>query len=119
MVKLTICVVRKPGMSHEEFDTYWRDVHGPLVKSVNEFTRHIRRYVQCHGIASNIPLGSGGQYDGIAELWFDNVESIERAFNEPRYLEVIKPDEKKFVDLEGCVSYISEELEIISGGTAG
>ena len=113
MVKLTICAVRKSGMSHEEFDRYWRDVHGPLVKSVEEFTRHIRRYVQCHGIASATPLGSEGQYDGIAELWFDDVASMELAFNEPRYLEVIKPDERKFVDLDKCVSYISEELEVI------
>ncbi len=113
MVKLTICVVRKPGMSYEEFDTYWRDVHGPLVKSIDDFTRHVRRYVQCHGVASDVPLGGSGRYDGIAELWFDDVESIERAFNEPRYLEVIRPDEQKFADLDGCVSYISEELEVI------
>ena len=112
MIKLTICAVRKFGMSHEEFDSYWRDVHGPLVKSVGEFTRHIRRYVQCHGIPSAIPLGGEGPYDGIAELWFDDVASIELAFNEPRYLEVIKPDERKFVDLDSCVSYISEELEV-------
>jgi uncharacterized protein (TIGR02118 family) len=113
MVKLTICVVRKADLSHEQFDAYWRDTHGPLVKSVSEFTRHIRRYVQCHGIASEIPLGAGGQYDGIAELWFDDVASIDRAFSEPRYLEIIRPDELKFVDLDSCMSYISDELEVI------
>ena len=50
MIKLTIWAVRKPGLSHAEFDTYWRERHGPLLRSVTEFTRHVRRYVQCHGV---------------------------------------------------------------------
>ncbi len=50
---------------------------------------------------------------GIAELWFDDVESMNAAFNEPRYLEIIRPDELKFVDLERCMSFVSEELEVI------
>ena len=34
MVKLIICVKRKTGMSRKEFDAYWQNQHGPLVKSV-------------------------------------------------------------------------------------
>lgn len=114
MVKLTIGAVRKPGMSHAEFDAYWRDCHGPLVRSVGEFTRHVRRYVQCHGVEAGRAFGADGGFDGIAELWFDDVESIARAFAEPRYLELIRPDELKFVDIPRCVSYVSEELEVFA-----
>jgi uncharacterized protein (TIGR02118 family) len=113
MIKLTICAVRKAGLSHAEFDAHWRDVHGPLLRSVTDFSRHIRRYVQCHTADAGPAFGQDSGYDGIAELWFDDVESMNAAFNEPRYLEIIRPDELKFVDLERCMSFVSEELEVI------
>jgi len=88
MVKYIICAARKAGMTHEEFSAYWRNHHGSVVKSVPEFTRHVRKYVQCHLVGNTVPLGAVGAYDGVAELWFDSVEELETAFNEPRYLEI-------------------------------
>jgi uncharacterized protein (TIGR02118 family) len=113
MVKLIICATRKPGMSHEEFSTYWREKHGPLVKSVTEFSRHVRRYVQCHLAKTAVPFGTPGDYDGVAELWFDSVESAAAAFREPKYLEIIRPDEQKFLDLQKCISFVTEENPVI------
>lgn len=113
MVKLTICARRCADLTHEQFDTYWRDQHGPLIRATTEFSRHVRGYVQCHGVGSAGSFGVESDWDGIAELWFDDVESMQRAFAEPRYLEVIRPDELKFADIEACVSYVSEELKII------
>ncbi len=113
MVKLTICARRRDDLTHEQFDTYWRDQHGPLIRATTEFSRHVRSYVQCHGVDSAGAFGAESDWDGIAELWFDDVEAMQRAFAEPRYLEVIRPDELKFVDLEACVSYLSEELKVI------
>ena len=113
MIKLTIWAVRKPGLSHAEFDTYWRERHGPLLRSVTDFSRHVRRYVQCHGVDAGPAFGQASDFDGIAELWFDDVETMNRAFAEPRYLEIIRPDELAFVDIERCVAYVSEELCVI------
>ncbi len=113
MIKLMINVVRKPEMTHQEFSIYWREQHGPLVKSVPEFTRHIRKYVQCHPVLGRNPLGAGDIFDGVAELWFDNVQAMENAFSEPRYLEIVRPDELKFADLPKCVSLITEEVAMI------
>jgi len=48
MVKLVGCLRRKAGMSAEEFHRYWKNVHGPLVRSVPEFFRYVRKYVQGH-----------------------------------------------------------------------
>jgi uncharacterized protein (TIGR02118 family) len=113
MIKLIICATRRSDLSHEQFDTYWREHHGPLVRSVAEFTRHVRKYVQCHLAAEAVPFGIPGSYDGIAELWFDNAEEARRAFSEPRYLEIIRPDELKFVDPHKCISFVTEELTVI------
>jgi len=114
MVKLIICATRKAGISHEDFDAYWRDKHGPLVKSVAEFARHLRKYVQCHLVETRVPFGIAGTYDGVAELWFDSVDEAAAAFNEPKYLEIIRPDELKFVDSRQCISFVTEELTVFS-----
>ncbi len=113
MVKYIICAARKAGMTHEEFSAYWRNHHGSVVKSVPEFTRHVRKYVQCHLVGNTVPLGAVGAYDGVAELWFDSVEELDIAFNEPRYLEIIRPDELKFADLNKSISFITEEVPVI------
>lgn len=110
MVKFIICAKRKAGLTRAEFNSYWRNQHGPLVRSVPEFMRHVRKYVQCHLVAAASPFGGEPSYDGVAELWFDDTEEITRAFNEPRYLEIIRPDELKFVDLANCISFITEEV---------
>ena len=112
MVKLIVCAKRKPGISHEEFARYWRENHGPLVKGVPEFIRHVRRYVQCHILSNSAPLGIGSDCDGVAELWFDSIDELNEAFSEPRYLELIRPDELKFADLGNCVSLVTEEVPI-------
>ncbi|MGH7916212.1 MAG: EthD domain-containing protein [Candidatus Binataceae bacterium] len=113
MIKLIICATRRVDISHEEFDSYWRDKHGPLVKSVSEFARHVRKYVQCHQVESATPFGVAGPYDGVAELWFDSVEEVAIAFSEPKYLEIIRADELKFVDPRKCISFVTEELQVI------
>ena len=113
MVKIIINVVRKAGMSDDEFDRSWRTQHAAVIKSVPEFTRHVRRYVQCHLAVQDTPFLAAGDYDGVAELWFDDIAAMNTAFIEPRYLEVIRPDELKFVDMERTISLVTEELGII------
>ena len=110
MVNFIICARRKPGMTRAEFSAYWRNQHGPLVTSVPEFMRHVRKYVQYHIVPGALAFGKDAAYDGVAELWFDSPEEITRAFSEPRYLEIIRPDELKFVDVANCISFITEEV---------
>ncbi len=113
MIKLIVCAVRRHDFTFEQFDAYWRDQHGPLVRSVTEFTRHVRSYVQCHLSTADVPLMQGKDFDGIAELLFDSVDDMHQAFVEPRYLEIIRPDELKFLNMEQCRSFVTEELTVI------
>lgn len=113
MIKLIVCAVKRRDFTFEQFDAYWRDKHGPLVKSVPEFTRHVRRYVQCHLTSAALPFPQASEYDGVAELWFDSVAEMEKAFTEPRYLQIIKPDEHKFLDMDKMRSFVTEDLEVI------
>ena len=61
MVKLVFCLRRLPHLSLAEFQEYWLQKHGPLVRSHAE-TLRIRRYVQTH------TLDNAGLQWGVAEL---------------------------------------------------
>lgn len=113
MVKLVAGLRRKPSMNVAEFQRYWKEVHGPLVKSVPEFFRYVRKYVQGHTLSDPVPgfpPQTSAPFDGIAELWFDSVAEIGTAFAEPRYLEIIRPDELKFLDLANCTIFVVEDV---------
>ena len=49
MIKIVFCLRRRADLSRDEFQTYWRDTHAPLVQSHAD-ALGIRRYVQVHSI---------------------------------------------------------------------
>jgi uncharacterized protein (TIGR02118 family) len=118
MLSVIVQVKRAPHLSRDEFLHYWRDRHATLVTSVPEFMRYVRRYSQYHPMAEANEAFFGGQseYDGTAILWFDSLDDVSAAFNDPTYLSVIKPDEETFVDLDNCSSTVVEELVMWGGG---
>ncbi len=120
MIKLVFCCRRKQGMTREEFQTRWLDEHGPLVRKVREHLPMMKRYVQSHSLPDEIsegvraPRRAGPAYDGITEVWFDDLESIggdgsEAALAAGRALVV---DESEFLDLPNCAVFLTEEHEI-------
>ncbi len=121
MVKLVFCLTRLPHLSREEFQRYWRDRHGPLVRELAGALA-VRRYVQVHTLTSplNAALRRGRdgpeEYDGVAELWFDSLEALAAAGATPagraagrRLLE----DERRFVDLARSPLWVAEEHPIV------
>ncbi|MBV8139100.1 MAG: EthD domain-containing protein [Deltaproteobacteria bacterium] len=114
MIKLMGMLRRKPGMSPQEFHSYWRNVHAPLVMEVQGFARHVRKYVQSHAVDAQLVPGDDGEpaFDGIAELWFDSLDDLHRAISDPCYLSEIHPDELKFLDFPNCVIVLVEEVSI-------
>jgi uncharacterized protein (TIGR02118 family) len=121
MIKMTYCLRRKPGMTWDEFSTYWRDVHAPLVRERQEVLG-IRRYVQVrtwqnpglHAAFQRRNDGSPEPYDGIAELWYDDDWS-----NRPRTEESAKAgqelldDERNFIDLKNSPIWMGHEEVVI------
>ena len=89
MIKLTFCLRRKEGLSYEEFHDYWLNKHGPLVRKQMEALK-IRKYVQVHQLNEpefNAGIGRSrnapAPFDGIAELWYDSLEAMERSSATP------------------------------------
>jgi uncharacterized protein (TIGR02118 family) len=116
MTTLIVCIKRKEGTSREEFARYWRDSHGPLLASCPDFTRHLISYSQYHlaeGSDDAAEFGVAGTYDGVARLKFRSAHDMEQAFAEPDYLARVRPDEPRFIAIEGCMSFVTEEHRVI------
>ena len=121
MIKLTFCLVRAPHLSREEFQRYWLERHGPLVRSVAPVLR-IKRYVQTHTLTTPVNdalcRGRGGPeaYDGVAELWWDSLEDLTAggATAEGRAAGTrLLDDERTFIDLARSPLWLSEEHAIV------
>lgn len=114
MIKFTILLRRKPTITHDEFVAYHREQHAPLFCGLPAVRQHVRRYVQCHTIPASIPGLPPVTFDGITELWFDDVAGLEAVFTSESYMETIRPDEAKFLDLHACEFVLSTETVFIA-----
>jgi uncharacterized protein (TIGR02118 family) len=74
MIKVLYTASKKPGLSTAEFQQHWFEIHGQLGARVPG----LRRYVQNHGIPEAYALRAT-THDGFSELWFDDVEALQRA----------------------------------------
>ncbi len=121
MIKLTFCLVRLPHLSREDFQAYWRGTHAPLVASVAE-TLRIRRYVQLHSLPPEASAGiresrdAPPEYDGVAELWFDGIETVLENGRRPEAQSaglLLLEDEKRFIDLARSPLWWGEEHVVV------
>ena len=121
MVKVMYCLHRLPNLSREEFQRYWRENHGPLVRKHQEALR-ARRYVQFHTFEDErrrsvtTEVVRPEPYDGVAELWWDSVEELFPENPTPERQEVgeiLLEDEKNFIDLSRSPIFLMEEHVVI------
>jgi uncharacterized protein (TIGR02118 family) len=126
MIKLVFSLRRRPDVTRDEFQAYWRDRHAPLVARHADVLR-IRRYVQTHarpsevGAAQSAARGSEPDvYDGQAELWWGSLDDIVAAVSTPAgqqaALELLE-DERRFIDLERSPLWIGEEHLIVGSAS--
>lgn len=93
-------------MNLDDFRRYWRDEHS----GVGSALPGLRKYVQNH-VASTLD-GSLPPCDGFAELWFDDMESLNRALTSPQG-QAAMVDSENFLDVERIQTFVVEEVTII------
>lgn len=84
-VKSVAFLNRKPGLSVEEFQRHWRDVHAPIASELPG----LRRYVQSHTRRSAYEGGRVPAYDGVVLAWFDSTEAIRDTAASGEYARVL------------------------------
>ncbi len=118
MIKLVFNLHRLPHLSREEFQDYWLNTHGPLVRKHKD-ALGIKRYVQVHAYEDGPSAGARireapDAFDGVAELWFDP-DGTSAATPEERAEagRILLEDERKFIDLKRSPFWNGNEHEII------
>jgi uncharacterized protein (TIGR02118 family) len=121
VIKLVFNIRRRDDIEPAEFYRYWKEEHGPLVRSVAD-TLGIRRYVQSHTIDTPIndalraSRDTEPRYDGVAELWWDSVDDLVGRLADPEAQgasAALLEDERRFIDLAATSIFLTEEHEII------
>lgn len=102
--KIIEIVHRKPGLSVENYQQHWRDVHGPLGASIPQ----VRRYVQNHARLSAYQGGRQPGCDGYAMVWFDSMADM-RASPETDEYKATMADEPNFIDHDRLDFVITKE----------
>ncbi|MDP6568106.1 MAG: EthD domain-containing protein [Alphaproteobacteria bacterium] len=116
MLNLVFCLRRQPEISLEEFQRYWREHHGPLMRR-NMAAFGAARYEQWHAMdgeeaeALNKSRGGPAGFDGVAVVWWDDLAAFRagtgtedgRAAGREMY-----QDELNFIDLENSPIFLTE-----------
>ncbi len=113
MLKFTIILRRNPALTHQQFVDYHRNTHAALFSSLPEVRQHVRRYVQCHATGDQLPGLPDSRIDGTTEIWFDDLAGLAAVFQSNSYMDTIRPDEAKFLDLHGCEFLVGTEHPVI------
>jgi len=105
MVKMVVLLVRKESLSYEQFRTYWEEEHAPLVAELPG----VQRYVTSH---PTDPEKSA--YDGVAEVYFEDMERLGAAFDSAAG-ETLLADAEEFSDQDaGEVLYMRETEQFLA-----
>ena len=121
MVTITYCLRRKPGMSREDFQTYWKETHAPLVAR-HAGTLGITRYVQKHALPNETAedlrasRGAPAGFDGVAEISFASLDALAAAAANPGFADAARAlleDEAHFIDMANSPIGICEDHVVI------
>ncbi len=109
MIKVVSVLQRRPGMSVEDFQGYWRNTHGAIVSRLPG----LRRYVQSHTLLGGYRNGQPAA-DGLAELWFDDSNAL-RGLANTAQMRAVLADEPNFVDMSRFIQVHTQDGVIKDG----
>jgi len=122
MLKIVICMKRRPEMSRAEFLRYWKEDHAKVVTEVAS-AMGMRRNVHNHTITTpideRIRRGRGAEmddYDGVAESWFDSLDALVAATSSDegrRAAQRLAEDEARFIDFSRSRIFFVEEHVVV------
>ena len=108
-VKSVALIARKPGLSVEDFQRHWLEVHGPIADGLPG----LRRYVQSHTRRSAYEAGRVPAYDGAVLMWFDSTDVMRGAEATPQYARVLA-DAATFLDVDRVRCILTREHVIVA-----
>ncbi|EXJ76368.1 uncharacterized protein A1O5_00876 [Cladophialophora psammophila CBS 110553] len=125
VLRVSMYLKRKPGLTEEQFNHYWPQVHGPLVSPLVE-KYGILKYTQYHTSSTvqqammsawpELKALDITPYDRVAEFIVKDIHRIKKSRDDPFFIEKVRPDEEKFSDVKGVAWAIGwEEVYVRCG----
>jgi uncharacterized protein (TIGR02118 family) len=106
MTKMIFLVNRRPGMDADEFRRYWTERHGPIAARMPG----VRKYVQHHAVTG--PDGAAPEFDGFAEIWWDDAEAMAASLASPEG-QAAEADAAGLFDIERMQVFAVEQATIV------
>ena len=111
---------RKAGLTHEQFCHHWKNVHGPLIRSIPDIDKYLVRYVQHHLTPdSGYPTPEGMDFDGFSEAWFVDTDARDALFELDFFKAEVIDDERKFIDMDATRWITLDEQHVMIAGPPG
>ncbi|MBM4226603.1 MAG: EthD family reductase [Gammaproteobacteria bacterium] len=105
-IKAVFLLKRRPDLTVAQFQDYWKNGHAPQIPR----DMGVLRYVQCHQVPETYASGTPA-YDGMAELWFADMDAFMRYWTSPRIQQIFGDDAPRFLG-EGCTAFLAEEHRV-------
>ena len=106
VIKVVLLLSRRGDLSQEEFRSYWREQHAPLLVQLPGLRRLVFNYA-LPGMDGTAP-----EYDGISEDWFESAEAMQAAFGSPAG-QAVFADAPHFLDMGRLRMFVVEEDEVL------
>jgi|APCry1669192010_1035390.scaffolds.fasta_scaffold75263_1 uncharacterized protein (TIGR02118 family) len=109
MIKSISILSRQPHLSHDEFLHLWEHEHAPLAKQVPHLLRYVLSPVDSQFNRNDI-TAHGIEVDGVAELWYESLESMQWASQSPQ-MKILRSHGAQIIgSITNCLTH---EIEII------
>lgn len=113
-------IKRRSDLTNEEFTAHWRTIHADALASLPEFWKYNTRYIQNHRLPLPGILGPEPFWDGIATtVQRPRPDMQVGLWDEPAYMEVVRPDELNFISMDDTTAVFGEEHIIKDGPRDG
>ena len=124
-VKLIHWLRKRPELSHEEFNTKWREHGKKMLDTVPKWL--IPKLV----IDTHVPMdpavfkgtlfefGNVGHYAGVEEIWFRGVEDVAKLRRDPAIYDALRASYATFVDDDDTFSMVTTERIVYDYVTPG
>lgn len=111
-VKFVVAGQVADGLTVAEAQTYWREQHFRVARTVDDFMAYLTRYVQMHGRDLLPPgwidwLARHSFFPMCADMGLRTESDVEIAYSLPSYLAIIRPDEERFSKPGDMLSFAS------------
>jgi uncharacterized protein (TIGR02118 family) len=122
MYKHVALLVRKPGMSHEEFVEYWQGTHTPIAREIEG----VVKYATVQPVTPE-----AAEFDGLAELYFEELDALHDALGSEGSRDYdpdrgkakeAREDVDNFLDVESRPRFVGEvevQKDEVGGDTDG